>query len=196
MSLWLIPATVSLMIASLLFIAALTGIVPPMTVTMGATREDVGILPIALVIGMFGVFFLVIAVVVSTRRYRDINLGQVDYLEGIIKLNISNLKYLLFLFALLVAPWLILIPLAPYSVKIGGRTFRIKRNLLLSLRDGDYYTAYYAPKSGTLLAIEPSLPLEQVKGKRKLTLGDDGELLPLDELADGHANSAVQSRNE
>ncbi len=131
-----------------------------------------------LISGIFGVFSAGVASVAFTRMREDANLGQVARLEGAIKLNITPIQ-----------------GVALYSVKVGGRTFHIHQKLLLSLRDGDHYTAYYAPKSGTLLAIEPSLPLEQVKGKRKLALGDDGELVPLDELADDHADSAVQARN-
>lgn len=113
--------------------------------------------------------------VVFTCMRDDADLGQVARLEGMVRLIISPAQYR-----------------ASYSIQVGKRRFRIDQKLLLSLRDGDHYTAYYAPKSCILLAIEPSLPLEQVKGKRKLTLGDDGELVALDALADDHADSPAE----
>lgn len=108
------------------------------------------------------------------KRFReDSNLKWTRKLEGIINL----------------------VPSSVCTLYIGGRKFNISSKLLLSLRDGEHYTAYYAPKSGILLAIEPSLPLAQVKGKRKLTLGDDGEFVPLNELADDHTDSPTERGN-
>ncbi|MCE7948678.1 MAG: hypothetical protein DYG88_14740 [Chloroflexi bacterium CFX4] len=125
--------------------------------------------------GTFGALMVALASVTFTRMRDDVHLGQVARLEGPIKLNITAAQYTV-----------------SYSVKIGRRTFGINQKLLLSLRDGDHYTVYYAPKSGILLAIEPSLPLEQVKDKRKLMLGDDGELVPLDELTDNQVDSLTE----
>ncbi len=69
-----------------------------------------------------------------------------------------------------------------YALTVEGVRFKIDKDTLLWLKNGERYCVYYAPTTRKFLAaesLEDSAPVYETKRKRDepLRLGDDGELI-------------------
>lgn len=65
-----------------------------------------------------------------------------------------------------------------YDIQIGLQTFAVTKEVLLSMKNGEDYTAYYLPNLMALLSAEQtdSIVLSKIKRGEKVTIGDDGEI--------------------
>jgi hypothetical protein len=68
-----------------------------------------------------------------------------------------------------------------YKVTVAGYTFKVSKDTLLQLKNGEVYTVYFTPQLRTFLSAEPTDAATQYVKKAKhggrIALGDDGELI-------------------
>ncbi len=94
-------------------------------------------------------YLLVMAPGIDRAKLLDVEEGRVVTIEGLLRKNFSWLRQLIF-----------------RDIEIGSRTFHLadRHRLYITLLHGFAYRAYFAPRSGQLLAIE-LMPQEDARGR-------------------------------
>ncbi len=126
-----------------------------------------------------GVICIVASAIIAATAYfgyqywlpykRDIQAGKVAMIAGPVRLDVRGSNP------------------PSYVVAMDHLEFKVEKEILLSLKNGEQYRVYYTPSARKFLAaesLEDSLPKSETKQKRDQTLrlGDDGELIADEKL--------------